>query len=58
MLVDVEEVGRAEVRVAVGVAGVDRREVDGGLDARVERVVGGDELGVEARRSGRGPCSP
>ena len=37
MLIDVEEVGRANVRVATFVAGVDQREVDGGLDETAAR---------------------
>ena len=43
VLVGVEEVGRTQVRVAVGVAGVDRRQDHRRLDARVEGVLGGHE---------------
>src|SRR5690606_15413229 len=38
VVLHVEEVGRADVAVAVGVAGVDRRGVDGDLEVRVGRV--------------------
>ncbi len=40
MVLDVEEVGAAEVLVAAGVAAVDPGDVDGGLDRRLERVLG------------------
>src|SRR5207248_3216902 len=40
VLLDVEEVGRAQVRVALGVAGGNRGRVDLGPDGRAARVVG------------------
>src|SRR5262249_27456948 len=40
MVVDVEEVWRAEVFVSLRIAGDQRRDVDFGLDGRVLRVVG------------------
>ena len=46
---DVEEVGRRDVGVAVGVAGVDRRQVDGGRRRDVSSSVGADDdVDVEA----------
>src|SRR5207244_180408 len=44
---DVEEVARANVVVALLVVGVDRAQVDGGVHRRVERVLAGDDLTLE-----------
>ena len=53
---DVEEVGRAHVGVAVGVAGVDRRQVDGRRRRDVSASVGADDdVDVEAAGTGRAP---
>ena len=43
VMVDVEEVGRAEVGVAVGIGGVDRRQHHRRLDAGGERILAGHE---------------
>jgi hypothetical protein len=47
VLLGEEEVARLEVLVALLLAGVDRRDVDVRLDGRLERVLGGDDGGVE-----------
>src|SRR5450759_897114 len=44
---DLEEVGRADVGVAVGVGGVDRRRVNGGADRGPQRIGAGDDLALE-----------
>ena len=47
VVVDVEEVGRADVGVALLLAGVDRGEVDGRGHAGLDGVLGGDDLAGE-----------
>ena len=46
-LLRVEEVGGAEVTVALLVVGVDRGGLDGDRDRGLQRVLGGDELATE-----------
>src|SRR5712691_356168 len=46
---DLEEVGRPDVPVALLIAGVDRGHVDLGTDRRAGRVRAGDQLAGEAR---------
>src|SRR6202012_2130164 len=47
VLLDLEEVGAADVRVALLLAGVDRVEVNRGGDGRGQRVLGGDDGALE-----------
>src|SRR3954451_2403897 len=47
VVLDVEEVGGADVRVALLLAGVDRGELDRGGDGGLRRVLGGDDLAGE-----------
>ena len=55
---DVEQVGGADVGVAVGVAGVDGREVDGRRRPRCRSsVVADDDVDVERAGSGRAPST-
>src|SRR3954462_4255430 len=47
VVLDVEEVSRADVRVTLLLTGVDGAELDAGLDRGVGRVLGGDDLALE-----------
>src|SRR3954452_10929764 len=47
VVLDVEEVSRADVRVALLLTGVDGAELDTGLDRGLGGVLGGDDLALE-----------